>query len=359
MNIIRFRKLWPVLAAVTFQSLVPRLALADVEDILAKVNSLPAEERQKLLAENAGKEGNVTFYAATNLRDTQEVVAGFNKHYPLIKVGISSLGGPGVLNKVTTEQRAGVNQVDVVTLTGGYVPELLEKKMLARYRSPMVPLLRKGFVDADGYWPGVYAIGYTIIYNTKRVAPKEVPKRYEDLLNPRWKDNMIMDIEAHDLLAGLIDLWGEAKATNFLKALAGEQKVRFSRQSHAFMTQLVATGEHDLIVDGYVHNAVALKDKGAPVDFVMMNPILVRPPSTIAITARSPHPHAAALFLDYHLTKEASEIMVKNQGRWAPRKDVPWTVEPQGEVHVVSALQWGPKMRTLVALFNRSVGRAN
>src|SRR5206468_10956140 len=55
----------------------------------------------------------------------------------------------------------------------------------------------------------------------------------------------------------------------------------------------------------------------------------IRPPSTIAITSRSPHPHAAALLLDYHLSKEASEIMVKNQGRWAPRKDVPWTVEPQ------------------------------
>ena len=28
---------------------------------------------------------------------------------------------------------------------------------------------------------------------------------------------MIMDMEAHDLLAGLIDLWGESKATAFLR----------------------------------------------------------------------------------------------------------------------------------------------
>ncbi len=336
-------------------SIFPRVAIADVEELLTKVNGLPAGERQKLLIENARKEGTVTFYAGTNFRDTQELVAGFNKQYPFIKVAFSSLGGPGVLNKVLTEHRAGVYQADAVTLSGGYVPELIDKGILVKYKSPMVPFLRKGFVDAEGYWPGIYAIGYTIIYNTKRVTPREVPKRYEDLLNPRWKDNMIMDIEAHDLLAGLIDLWGEAKATSFLRSLATEQRVRFSRQSHAFMTQLVATGEHDLIVDGYIHNAVALKEKGAPVDFVMMNPTLVRPPSTIAITSRSSRPHAAALFLDYHLSKETSEIMVKNQGRWAPRKDVPWTVEPQGELHVVSALQWGPKMRQLVELFNKSV----
>ena len=327
------------------------------EETLAELNAKQPDERQRLLVENAKKEGTVNFYAATNFRDTQEIVAGFNKHYPFIKVAFSSLGGPGVLNKVSTEYRAGAYQADLVTLTGTYVPELIEKKILARYRSPMIPFVRNGFVDSEGYWPGVYAIGYTIIYNNRRVSAKDAPKRYEDLLNPRWKDNMIMDMEAHDLLAGLIDLWGESKATAFLRRLAGEQKVRFSRQSHSFMTQLVATGEHDLIVDGYVHNAVAFKEKAAPLDFVMMNPTFIRPPSTIAITSRAPHPYSAALLLDYHLSKEASEIMVKNQGRWTPRKDVPWTIEPQGEVHVVSALQWGPKIRQLVDLFNKSVGQ--
>lgn len=351
-------KLCLVLIAVPVCTIAPRLGLADgVEDVLKKANSLPAEERQRLLVENAKKEGTITFYAATNLRDTQEVITGFNKHYPFIKVAFSSLGGPGVLNKVSTEYRAGAHQADVVTLTGTYVPELIDKKILARYRSPMLPFLRKGFADSEGYWPGVYAIGYTIIYNVRRVSAKEIPKRYEDLLNPRWKDNMIMDMEAHDLLAGLIDLWGESRATTFLRRLASEQKVRFSRQSHSFMTQLVATGEHDLIVDGYVHNAVAFKEKAAPIDFVMMNPTFIRPPSTIAITSQAPHPHAAALLVDYHLSKEASEIMVKNQGRWAPRKDVPWTVEPPGDTHVVSALQWGPKIRQLVELFNKSIGQ--
>jgi iron(III) transport system substrate-binding protein len=166
-----------------------------------------------------------------------------------------------------------------------------------------------------------------------------------------------MDTEDHDFLAGLIDLWGEAKATGFLKQIAQEQKATFSRQSHTFMTQLVATGEHDVIVDGYVHNAVALKEKNAPIQYVMTNPSLIRPPSTIAVMARAPHPYAAALFLDYHLSKQASEIMVRSQGRWAARKDVPWAVEPPGELHAVDMLQWGRKYRQLVALFNKAVGQ--
>jgi iron(III) transport system substrate-binding protein len=336
---------------------LPGTGRSDVAELLTQINRKPAEERQQLLLENAKKEGGLTLYTATNVRDTQDVIAGFNKHYPFLKVSSLSLGGPGVLNKITTEYRAGAHNADVVVLTGNNALELIEKKIVAIYKSPMIPFVRKGFVDEEGYWPGVYAIGYTIIYNTKRVGPREVPRQYEDLLNPRWKGNMIMDAEAHDLLAGLIDLWGEKKAAHFLQQLADTQAVRFARQSHTFMTQLVAAGEHDLIVDGYVHNAVKMKSEGAPIDFVFLRPTIVRTPSVIAITAHAPHPYAAALFEDYHLSKEASEIMVKNQGRWAPRKDVKWTVEPETDVHVVPMFVWGRKNRELVEFFNKLTKR--
>ncbi|HVO92591.1 MAG TPA: hypothetical protein VMT22_07105 [Terriglobales bacterium] len=46
----------------------------------------------------------------------------------------------------------------------------------------------------------------------------------------------------------------------------------------------------------------------------MTNPTIIRPPPTIAITARVPHSFAAALLLDYHLSKEASESMEKSHG---------------------------------------------
>jgi iron(III) transport system substrate-binding protein len=330
---------------------------AGVEETLAELNAKPMDERQRLLSENARKEGTVTLYTATNTRDTQEVLAGFSKNYPFVKVNFLSLGGPGVLNKILTEYRAGMHVADVVILTGNNAVELIDKKIVARYKSPMVPFLRKGFVDAEGYWPGVYSIGYTIIYNSKRVSAKEAPKRYEDLLAPRWKANMILDNTAHDLLAGLIDLWGESKAAAYLKRLVDEQKVTLARQSHTFMTQLVAAGEHDLIVDGYAHNAVKLKSEGAPVDFVFIPPTIVRTPSVVAVASQSQHPYAAALLIDYHLSKEASEIMANKQGRWAPRKDVKWTVEPESDLHVVSMLDWGRKNRQLVALFNKMTGQ--
>ena len=334
-----------------------RAASADVEETLAQLNRRPAEERERILVENAKKESGLTLYTATNARDTQDIIVGFTKRYPGIKVDFLSLGGPGVLNKMTTEYRAGVYNADVVVLTGNNALELIDRKMVVRYKSPMIPFVRKGFVDDEGLWPGVYAIGYTFIYNAKRVAPQDAPKQYEDLLKPRWKKSLLMDAEAHDLLAGLIDLWGEKKAGDFLKDLVAKQEVTFARQSHTFMTQLVAAGEHDLIVDGYAHNAVKMKSEGAPINFVFPNPTIVRTPSVIAVAAHAAHPYAAALFEDYHLSKEASEIMVTKQGRWTPRKDVPWAVEPGTNLHVVSTFVWGRKNRELVAFFNKLAGR--
>ena len=112
------RKACFCILAVIFYLVVPLIADGAVEDMLAELNAKSPEERQKIITENAKKEGEVTLYTAVNMRDAQELIAGFNKSYPGIRVAISSLGGPGVLNKVLTEYRAGAYLADVVALNG-------------------------------------------------------------------------------------------------------------------------------------------------------------------------------------------------------------------------------------------------
>jgi len=172
MRCLRIRRRLPAVVLITVFFIKPRFANGAAEETLAEPNAKPAEERNKVLVENAKKEGTVTVYTATNIRDTQEIVAGFNKTYPFVKVSVSSLGGPGVLNKTLTEYRAGVHLADLLVLNGINAVELIDKKIAARYKSPMVPFLRQGFVDPEGYWPGVYFIGYIMIYNNKRVSPR-------------------------------------------------------------------------------------------------------------------------------------------------------------------------------------------
>ena len=117
--------------------------------------------------------------------------------------------------------------------------------------------------------------------------------------------------------------------------------------------EVIADLEHDLLIDGYIHNAVEFKTKGAPVDFVFTNPTIVKPPSVIAITAKAARPHSAALLLDYHLSKEAQEIMAHKQSRWTTRADIKWLTEPGTKIHVVSPLKWALRYNDVVALFRK------
>jgi ABC-type Fe3+ transport system substrate-binding protein len=74
--------------------------------------------------------------------------------------------------------------------------------------------------------------------------------------------------------------------------------------------------------------------------------------------ARPPHPHAAALFVDFTLGRKAQEI-VANQGRWVSRKDVKYQVDPgQRKQQVVSHEKWGERTTELVQLYNRLIMRA-
>jgi iron(III) transport system substrate-binding protein len=333
-----------------------RSAEVSVESLLADINRKPAEQRLNALVEGAKKEGIVYHYGSINAPDNDELTRAFNKQYPFVEVRYTRLGAEQIVNRAVTEHRSGVPSADVISMRGTFMPELSEKKIIVRYKSPMTAFLRRGFTDPDGYMATTFATGYAMIYNLTNVKPNEVPKSYEDLLQPRWKGRLVLDQDAHDWFAGLIDLMGEEKAVGFLRRLVTEQGLKLKR-NHSLITQLTAAGEHDLFIDGYVHNAVEFKAKGAPINFVFTNPTIVKPPSVIAITAKTTRPHAAALLLDYYLSKPAQEIMAHKQSRWTTRSDVKWLTEPGTEIHVVSPIKWGLRYNEVVELFRKTTNQ--
>jgi iron(III) transport system substrate-binding protein len=248
------------LIAVGLRLAAPGQARANVEPLLAEINRKPPEQRLKALIEGAKKEGVFHYHGATNVNDMQDLLTGFRRQYPFIDVRYTRLGGPSVVNKIITEYRGGIFNVDAISMRGTLIPELASKNLLAKYKSPETLFLRQGFADAQGYAAGYYATGYTLLYNSTRVKPAEVPKSYDDLLNPRWKGRLVMDREEYDWLAGMIVLMGESKAISFLRRLVEEQSLKFQR-GHSLITQLVAAGEYDLLVDGYAQQALQFKDK--------------------------------------------------------------------------------------------------
>ena len=155
-----------------------------------------------------------------------------------------------------------------------------------------------------------------------------------------------MDREEYDIYAGMIDVMGQAKANALLKRLRGGAASLTLKRGHTLISQLVAAGEHDLFVDGYVQNAVQLKAAKAPIDLAFTNPTLVKLPPALGIASKAPlHPYAAALMVDFYLSKEAQEILSQKLGYWTVHKDVRWLQESPTRPPRCAATGMGQKIQ--------------
>jgi len=172
--------------------------------------------------------------------------------------------------------------------------------------------------DKQGYWYVHYVVPWALGYNTQLVKKEDVPKTYEALLDPKWKGGRIsMDNEGYLVLQGLITAWGKEKAIDYMKKLAAQEPVlmRGNTERVAF----TGAGQYPLIL-AYAHTIEREKFKGSPMDWIPLEPAVVEIDPQM-IGAKSPHPNAARLFMDYILSKEGQEMLLEFQ-RIPVRKDV-------------------------------------
>src|SRR5205085_4308144 len=84
-------------------------------------------------------------------------------------------------------------------------------------------------------------------------------------------------------------------------------------KGHVLLAELVAAGEVPVGLTMYNSNIVSLKRKGAPIDFVPVQPVAARPQG-IGVARSAPHPHAALLFADFVLSPEGQKLF-ESMGR--------------------------------------------
>jgi hypothetical protein len=81
--------------------------------ILARLNKLPSEQRQKQLVEKAKAEGEVSFYSSLQAQQIEPFIRVFQKRYPFIKVNPYRVSGNRQVIKIQTEMNGGNHLFDV------------------------------------------------------------------------------------------------------------------------------------------------------------------------------------------------------------------------------------------------------
>lgn len=278
--------------------------------------AFPQAGGQASLVEGAKKEGRVIWYSTLNINDSNALLSRFEQKHPFIRTELLRAGSEQLLNRILTEDSAGRSVLDFVNVTT--INALKRRGLLQVHRSQEFSAYPQQFKDADGYWATLYNIYYVIGYNPKMVRPKDAPKNWDDLLDPKWKGKIGMDQEEYEWYAATVDYWGREKAQKFHRALA-KQGLRWNR-GHTMIAQLMAAGEFPLGIV-YAHRVESMKKSGAPIEWVKTaDPVFVTL-SPVAVAAKAHNPNAAKLLMDFVLSKEA-QLMLRNANRTSGRLDV-------------------------------------
>ncbi|HEY7217103.1 MAG TPA: extracellular solute-binding protein [Candidatus Binatia bacterium] len=321
------------------------------EEALAKINRLAFAERQAALVKEAKSEKSVVWYAPMNREDLRQFTSAFEAEYPFLKVEVLTGGPQSLLNRILTERRAGKDNFDILNIRSSALYTLKKAGAIGRYDSPQRRGLRTGFYDKEGYFNGIWASLMVYLFNTKQVSRAQAPKSVDDLLQSKWKGKMGMDQDADDYLAALLDYYGDEKGKQIARSL-GAQQLNI-RKGRTLVSQLVAAGEFPVQIDAHHHEAVALRTAGAPVDYVFPEPFIpVKSVSSVPMSSHPLHPHAAALLIDFMLSKKGQEIAFK-QRRWPALKELatggPDDVGNRNTL-VPDTEKWGSRYEELVQL---------
>jgi iron(III) transport system substrate-binding protein len=304
-----FRALLPA-AICAFAAAGPlRAQQADV----ASLAQYEGPDREQRLAKAAKAERELMLYSSLVVEDLTALATAFEKKYG-VKMRYWRAGSEKVVQRIVTEARAGRFDFDVVETNGPELESLYREKVLQKAASPHFKDLLPDAIRPHREWIGDRLNMFVQAYNTNLVKKDQVPKSYQDLLDPKWKGKLGIEAEDVDWFATVVTAMGEQKGLQLFRDIVAKNGLSV-RKGHTLLAGLVASGEVPFTLTVYNHNADKLKKRGAPIDWYAIQPAIARV-NGVALSKKPPHRNAAVLFYDFLLSPEGQAILVK--GNYVP-----------------------------------------
>jgi iron(III) transport system substrate-binding protein len=256
----------------------------------------------------ARKEGAVTIYTSATAPQHRQLAKAFENKYG-IKVEILDARASELRERVRAEQASGRFLGDVIQAGSATMRRQAEEQAFQPHGDiPSLAHLRAPFA-ADALQVPNFVMAYGILVNEKLLPAAQRPKRWHDLLDPRWRGKLLAD-DFRALGGGQIffsvtyDAFGRAFHEQ-LKA----QNIVFSR-GVGESERRVAMGEYPIRFPQQFPNYVALK--GLPLRLVIPEEGCPYVPFDLAVMRNAPHPNAARLLIDFYLSPEGQLLYANN-----------------------------------------------
>src|SRR5580704_16691089 len=293
--------------------------------IAAIATSAPARAAEisgELIAK-AKQEGEVVYYTDLIVDQIVRPLAGaFEAKYG-IKVSYARADSQVKILKMLNELKAGRVMSDIFGLNTG-LEVLIAAGAARQFTAANAEELPARYRDPDHYWVSSHLFVITPALNTDLVPAAQRPHSYDDLLAPYWKDKMVWkpnDLTgAPGFIGNVLTSMGEARGMDYLRRLAKQNIPTVNPSARAVLDQVI-DGEYSLSLQILNHHAAISARKGAPVQWVHLDPVTVSP-GLVGMTNGGPHPNAGLLFVEFMTSKEGQQIFQKADYLPA-RPDVP------------------------------------
>lgn len=263
--------------------------------------------RHQQLLEAARKEGSLTLYTSIPEKDMAVLSADFEKRYG-VRVNVWRASTVKVLQRVVAEKRANRWDFDAIDISSPELEALYQEKVLQEVNSGLHKELMEEAMPRHRGWAPQFLSVFVQSYNTNAVKEEDLPKTYADLLDPKWKGKLGVEVNDSDWYCGQVRFLGQEKGTRLFQEIVARNKWSV-RNGHSLLANMVVSGEVPLALTTYSYMIDQAKQKGAPVDWFAIHPVIGRS-NGIGVSRKPPHPNAALLFYEYMIS-DAQPLILK------------------------------------------------
>jgi len=264
--------------------------------------------------------GKVVVYTSNDSNLNRFVFEAFTKETG-IEVESVEAGSGVVFRRIASERERPLGDI-----VWGVSRTLLRanKALLAPYAFKNKDAVPAMFRDGDDLWLGTNVHLLVILQNTKLIPADAGPKRWDDLLDPKWKGKIAFTDpansgSAYSNLTMLAQLWGNNDAAwDKVAQLLANTKV-LNRSTLVF--QGVGNGEFALGMS-LEYAGYQWSSNGAPVKVIYPQDGTIAQMEGVAIIKGGPNAENAKAFADYVSRKDIREKILGFAFRRAARGDL-------------------------------------
>ncbi|HKI99515.1 MAG TPA: extracellular solute-binding protein [bacterium] len=272
---------------------------------------------EKQLYEAAKKEKEFTVYTAHyNSEEAAAICAGYDKKYPGVHCNFIRTTAQVAYQRLAQDMKAGLAVASVISSTDlSHYPKMKQAGWLMKYRPHSLTNMIDAFKpynDPDDYY-FVTAAGLVLInYNSDLVSEADAPKKWTDLLDPKWKNKVAI---GHPGFSGYVGTWvvlmRKMYGWDYFTKLE-KNKPQIGRSINDTVTMLNA--KERWVGAGPSATTLRSKDKGNPLGVIYPEDGTLLMISPSGVLKNAPAPNAGKLYIEFLMNKEAAEIEVKQRG---------------------------------------------